>query len=110
MTYCRIALFRFAMRITSAGFAPPANRQLGTGHRSVAIAEIVASVALILSTLIAVTVISVGVARADVVSGVIDNEGGVFAIALLLGLLFIGLGGVTITSLPHQSRHRKTHS
>jgi len=98
------------MRITSAGFAPPAKRQLGTEHRSVAIAEVVASVALILSTLIAVTVISVGVARADVVSGVIDNEGGVFAIALLLGLLFIGMGGVTIISLPHQSRHRKTHS
>ena len=49
-------------------------------------------------------------ARADVVSGVIDNEGGVFAMALLLGLLFIGMGGVTIISLPHQSRHRKTHS
>jgi hypothetical protein len=44
-----------------------------------------------------------------VVSGVIDNEGGVFAIALLLGLLFIGMGGVTIISLPNQSRHRKTH-
>jgi hypothetical protein len=28
----------------------------------------------------------------------------------LLGLLFIGMGGVTIISLPHQSRHRKTHS
>jgi hypothetical protein len=55
-------------------------------------------------------VVSVGIARADVVSSVIDNEGGVFAIALLLGLLFIGMGGVTIISLPHQSRHRKTHS
>ena len=98
------------MRITPAGFAPPANRRLGTEHRTVAIAEIVASAALVLCTLIAVTVISVGIARADVVSGVIDNEGGVFAIALLLGPLFIGMGGVTIISLPHQSRHRKTHS
>ena len=52
----------------------------------------------------------VGMARADVVSGVIDNEGGVFAMALLLGLLFIGMGGVTIISLPHHTRHRKTHS
>src|SRR5262249_18924348 len=110
MAYCRIALFRFAMRITSAGFAPPANRQLGTEHRSVTIAEIVASVALILSTLIAVTVTVFGAGRADGGGGLIENEGGVFAIALLLGLFFIGMGGVTIISLPHQSRQRKTHS
>jgi hypothetical protein len=96
-------------RTISAGFNPPANRKLGTEHRTVAIAELVASIVLVLSTLIAATVVSAGVARADVVSGVIDNEGGVFAIALLLGLLFIGMGGVTIISLPNQSRHRKTH-
>ena len=96
--------------IGSAGFTPPANRKLGTEHRTVAIAEFIASIALALCTLIAATVVSVGIARADVVSSVIDNEGGVFAIALLLGLLFIGIGGLTIVSLPHQSRHRKTHS
>src|SRR6478735_662256 len=95
------------MRITSAGFAPPANRKLGADHRTVAIAEFIASLSLAVSILV---VVSVSVARADVVSGVIDNEGGVFAIALLLGLLFIGMGGVTIVSLPHPSRHRKTHS
>jgi hypothetical protein len=32
-----------------------------------------------------------------------------FAVALLLGLLFIGMGGLTILSLPHH-RHNKTHS
>jgi len=104
-------IFRFAMREStrSSGFNPPANRKLGTEHRTVAIAEFITSVVLVLSTLVAATVVSVSVAHADVVSGVIDNEGGVFAIALLLGLLFIGMGGVTIISLPNQSRHRKTH-
>jgi hypothetical protein len=108
----KAVFFRFAMRkrITSAGFTPPANRKLGTEHQTVAIAEFIASLTLALSTLVVVSVVGVGVARADVVSGVIDNEGGVFAIALLLGLLFIGMGGVTIISLPHPSRHRKTHS
>jgi hypothetical protein len=96
--------------IEPAGFTPPANRSLGSEHRSVALAELVASFGLALSTLIAATVISVGIARADVVSSVIDNEGGLFVIALLLGLLFIGVGGVTIVSMPHASRHRKTHS
>ncbi len=94
-------------RITSVGFVPPANRKLGTEQLTVAIAEFVASLSLAVSILV---VVSVGMAHADVVSGVIDNEGGVFAMALLLGLLFIGTGGVTFISLPHHTRHRKTHS
>jgi hypothetical protein len=107
VTIVKAVFFRSAMGITSAGFAPPANRKLGAEHRTVAIAEFIASLSLAVSILV---VVSVSVARADVLSGVIDNEGGVFAIALLLGLLFIGMGGVTIVSLPHPSRHRKTHS
>lgn len=94
--------------IQSAGFTPPANRVLGSEHRTVAVAELVTSLALALSTLIAATAVSVGIARADVVGNVIDNEGGLFAIALVLGLLFIGMGGLTILSLPHD-RHKKTH-
>ena len=39
---------------------------------------------------------------------VIDNEGGLFAMALVLGLLFIGMGGLTALSLP-RPRHKKTH-
>ena len=95
--------------IRSAGFTAPSNRQLGSERRAVALAELAASLALALSTLIAATVVSVGIARADVASNVIDNESGLFAIALLLGVLFIGMGGLTILSLPHH-RHKKTHS
>jgi hypothetical protein len=91
------------------GFTAPANRVLGCEHRTVAVAELVASLALALCTLIAATAVSVGIARADVVGNVIDNEGSLFAIALVLGLLFIGMGGLTILSLPH-GRHKKTHS
>ena len=94
--------------IEAAGFAPPANRALGSEHRTVAVAELVASLALALCTLIAATVVSIGIARADVASNVIDNEGGLFAVALLLGLLFIGMGGLTVLSLPHH-RYKKTH-
>jgi heme/copper-type cytochrome/quinol oxidase subunit 3 len=74
----------------------------------VAAAELIASIGLAVSTLVAATVVSIGIARADVASNVIDNESGVFAIALLLGLLFIGMGGLTFLSLPHH-RHKKTH-
>jgi hypothetical protein len=90
--------------IKSSGFTPPANRALGSEHRTV----LITSLALAMSTLVAATVVSVGIARADVAGNIIDNEGGVFAIALVLGLLFVGMGGLTILSLPHH-HHKKTH-
>jgi hypothetical protein len=42
-----------------------------------------------------------------VATNVIDNEGSLFAIALLLGLFFIGIGSLTVVSLPHHPRHPK---
>ena len=57
-----------------------------------------------LSTIIAATVVSVGIARASVADGVIGNEGGLFTIALLLGVVFIVLGGLASlkpTKRPH---------
>jgi len=93
----------------SAGFMPPANRMLGGEHRTVVLAELVASLGLALSTLVAATVVSIGLAHADVVGNVIDNEGGLFVIALVLGLMFIGMGGLTVLSMPHD-RQKKTHS
>ena len=90
--------------IRSDGFTSPANRRLG-GEYSAAVAQLAASAALVLSTLVAAT----AVARADVATTVIENEGSLFAIALLLGLLFIGMGGLTMLSLPHHPRHPKTH-
>ena len=88
---------------------PPAHRRLGSEQQTAALAELVASIALAISTVVVATVVSIGIAHADVASNVIDNEGGLFAIALVLGLLFIGMGGLTILSMPH-NRHKKTHS
>ena len=55
----------------------------------------------VFAIIVIATVVSVGIARADVVGNVIDNEASLFAVALLLGLLFIGMGGLTILTLPH---------
>jgi hypothetical protein len=87
-----------AMRlpVDKLGFHPPAARKLGRERRTVAFAELAATVALALSTVVVATVLSVGIARANVVEGVIGNEGSLFAIALLLGLLFVGIGGYSI--------------
>jgi hypothetical protein len=101
-------LLRFVMRkhIEDAGFAAPSGRMLGQERRTVAVAQLLATLGLALSTIVAVTVVSVGIARANVASAVIDNEGGLFAVTLLLGVLFIGLGGLTLLHLPHRRRPR----
>ena len=89
--------------IENTGFTAPAGRPIGQ-RRSFALAALIASAALAVSTIVAATVVSVGIARASAVDGVIDHEGSLFAIALLLGLVFIGIGSFAI--LPPRNRHR----
>jgi hypothetical protein len=91
--------------IESNGFAAPVERALVTERRSRILAELFAIGGLVASTLVAATVISMGVARAQVADGVIDNEGGVFAIALVLGLVFIAIGGFSL--LPRRARRHR---
>jgi hypothetical protein len=76
--------------LENTGFTPPAER------RSPAIAELIATAGLAIATIVTATVLTAGVARADVADGVIGNEGSLFAVALLLGLAFIGIGGLTL--------------
>jgi len=93
------------MRTTNdTGFAAPAGRNLGTERRTLAFAELIATVGLTLCTAIAAIVVTAGMARADVGGDVIGNESGLFALALLLGLVFIGIGGFSL--LPWDRRHR----
>jgi predicted membrane protein len=93
-----------AMRkpIENTGFTPPSGRALGRERHRIALAELLAIIGLALSTFVAATVVSVGIARANVVGNVIDNEGSVFTMALLLGLIFIAMGGLTAFTLPGQ--------
>jgi hypothetical protein len=93
--------------IDSHGFSAPSARALGDKRRSVALTELVTIIGLTLSTIIAATVVTVGMARADVAGNVIDNEGSLFTIALLLGVIFIGIGGYSALTLPfhRQKKH-----
>ena len=86
--------------IDSPGFTAPIGRTLGHERRSVALAELVAIIGLALSTIVAATAVSVGMARASVAGNVIDNEGSLFAVALLLGVIFIAIGGFGALTLP----------
>jgi hypothetical protein len=90
--------------IDSPGFTAPNGRALGNERRTVALAELVTILGLALSTIVAATVVSVGIARANVVGNVIDNEGSLFAVALVLGLIFIAIGGLTLTLPGHRPK------
>ena len=79
--------------IHQAGFTPPTDRPLGNERRTTVTAEIVATVALAFCTALTAIVVSMGIAEANPAGAIIDNEGNLFAIALLLGLVFIGIGG-----------------
>jgi heme/copper-type cytochrome/quinol oxidase subunit 3 len=91
----------------STGFTPPLTRRLGRERRTVALAELVASMGLAVATVIVATAVTVGIARADAATNVIDQESSLFAIALLLGLAFIAIGGLAALPdihLPHLPR------
>ena len=92
--------------IENPGFTAPARRTLGNERRSVAPAELIAIIGLALSTIVAATAVSVGIAHASVAGNVIDNEGSVFTIALVLGVIFIAIGGFSALSLPFHWRKK----
>ena len=72
-------------------------------HRSVACVELITTAALALSTAVAVTAVSIGIARADTAVAAANGDGAPIAIALFLGLLLAGMGGLT-AMMAHERR------
>jgi heme/copper-type cytochrome/quinol oxidase subunit 3 len=91
--------------IEDTGFTPSAEHPLGTERRTIALAELVAIATLALSTIVVATVVSAGIAHANVADGVIGHEGSLFGIALLLGLIFIGVSGVSVLPGRRPKKH-----
>jgi Na+/pantothenate symporter len=63
-------------------------------RRSVALVELITTASLALSTGVAITAVSLGIARAGVVDSVVQGDSGLFIIALIIGL-FSAMGGLT---------------
>ena len=63
--------------------------------RPVAWVEWITTVSLALSTVVAATAVSIGIARADAFGMRSDGDTAPFAIALLIGLLLMAMGGLT---------------
>ena len=82
--------------IVRAGFRAPARHKLGRERRTVMLAELIASLALALSTMIAATVLTVGIARAGVIDGVIGQQTSLFGVILVIGLIVLGIGGLAL--------------
>ena len=73
--------------------APP---QPASGKcRSILFVELITTAALALSTAVAVTAVSIGMARADVIGSVTHGDSASLAIAIFMAVLFSAMGGLT---------------
>jgi len=77
-----------------AGFASPAIEKRFSKRRSAGV-ELVATIALAVSLAIAATAVSIGMARAQALGAVGDNNGAPLALAVCFGLAMAGMGGLT---------------
>jgi hypothetical protein len=75
------------------GFAHPRART--SVKQRVAAIELMAMVGLVVSLVIAVTAVSIGMARAETLGDIHGHDSGAFAVALFLSLLLAGMGGLT---------------
>ncbi|HEY9361311.1 MAG TPA: hypothetical protein VIQ50_12810, partial [Xanthobacteraceae bacterium] len=64
-------------------------------QRPIALVELIITAALVLSTVVAVTAVSIGFARAEVAGAVPKGDGLPFAIALGIALLLTAMSGAT---------------
>jgi hypothetical protein len=77
------------------GFASPVTEKKFSKRRHAGI-ELLATVALAVSLVIAATAVSIGMARAQAIGAVVrDNNGAPLAIAIVLGLFLASMGGLT---------------
>jgi hypothetical protein len=67
----------------------------GRQSKPVALVELIATLALALCTLIAVTAVSIGIARADVFGAQTDGSGESLAVALFVGLMLSAMACLT---------------
>jgi hypothetical protein len=78
-----------------AGFRPPIDEGPARARRAAALALLATAAGLAASTLVAAAALSIDAARAHAPESVVDNESGLFGLALLLGLFFLAITGLS---------------
>jgi hypothetical protein len=87
------------------GFASPATERKFSKRR--AGIELVATLSLAIALIIAATAVSIGMARAQASGAVHHSDGASLALAIFLGLMLVGMGGLTaIAAHEHQPPRR----
>ncbi len=76
------------------GFQHPC-RERTRKRRRIALAQLLLTLALALSTVIALTAVSIGMARADSLRAIVPHESGPVGVALLLGSVLAVMGALT---------------
>jgi len=76
------------------GFVSPSVRT-SAAKRRFARAELIATIALAVCLVVALTAVSIGMARADTLGIIAETDSGRLALAVMLGLVLVGMGGVT---------------
>jgi hypothetical protein len=76
------------------GFASPVSEKILL-RRTILRVELIASAALAVCLIVALTAVSIGMARAQAFDGFARHDRAPFAVALFLGSLFAGMGGLT---------------
>ena len=73
-------------------------------HRSITLVELITTAALALSTAVAATAVSIGMARADAITGVAKVGDEAFAVAMLIGFIVVAIGGLTAIAVGGKRR------
>ena len=76
------------------GYASPVSTKRIARCRIVGV-ELIATMALVVCLIIAVTAVSIGVARAQAFADIGRHDRAPFAVALFFGALMVGMGGLT---------------
>lgn len=93
-------------RIAAIGFQHPMRNIRRLIARRAAFTSLLMTVALVVCIAVALTAVSIGMARAGTLGAMVDGRDGAFAIAAVLALLLAGMGGITaaVTRRLHNPR------
>jgi hypothetical protein len=82
------------MTIDRTGFAPHCDERVHGRHCNI-LAQLIATVALVMSIAVAATAVTIGIARAETLSPAAADPNAHLAVAILFGFVLVGMGGLT---------------
>jgi hypothetical protein len=91
---------------TQFGFQHPMRRDRVIKKRGSAAAGLITSIVLLLSIVVAATAVSIGIARAGALTSIGERDGNTLWLAIFLGLVLVGMGGITAAFTTRRATRR----